>query len=97
MRDQHDLLQPWALPALTFIAGFVLTLGKRDHRQLVPAALLGGFFAAHALLIVADCWNDPTNHNLWPFEFVILVVLTAPAFGGAAVNALIQMASKQKQ
>ena len=96
IRDQHEGLLPfWALPALTLIAGFVLTLGKRNHRQLVAAALLGGFLAAHAFLIVADCWTDPTNHNLWPFEFVMIVVLTAPAFGGAAVSALLQRALKQ--
>ena len=96
IRDQHEgLLPDWALPVLTLIAGFVLTLGKRDH-WLVPVALLGGFFAAESFLIVADCWNDPTNHNLWPFEFVIIVVLTAPAFLGAAVNALLRRASKRK-
>jgi hypothetical protein len=65
IRDQHEGLLPfWALPALTLITGFVLTLGKTDHWQLVPAALFGGFFAAHAFLILADCWNDRTNHNL---------------------------------
>jgi hypothetical protein len=85
----------WSLPVLAFTAGFVLTLGRTHHRLLMPVALLGGFCIANACLIVADCWKDPTNHNLWPFEFVEIAVLTAPAFLGTALNALLQRRRKQ--
>ena len=43
-----------------------------QHRILIPFALLGGFLAPHAVLVVVDCWHDPTNHNLLPFEVAIV-------------------------
>ena len=85
----------WSLPVLAFAAGFVLTLGRTHHRLLVPVALVGGFCFANACLIVADCWNNQANHNLWPFEFVGIAVLTAPAFLGMALKALLQRRRQQ--
>jgi peptidoglycan/LPS O-acetylase OafA/YrhL len=90
----HDDVPGLALPAFAFLAGLLLTLGMEGRKRLVPLALVGGFFAANACLIVADCWNDPTNHNLWPFEFVIIVVMTAPAWLGAGISTLIERMRK---
>lgn len=92
----QSVLPPWwSLPILAFTAGLILTRGRTHNRLLVPVSLVGGFFVANACLIVADCCHDPTNHNLWPFEFVMIAVLTAPAFLGAAFNALLQRRRKQ--
>ena len=88
--SHHDVLPWFMLPILAFVAGLLLTLGMEGRKRLVPLALVGGFFAANACLIVADCRDDPTNHNLWPFEFVIIVVMTSPAFLGAGMSALIE-------
>jgi hypothetical protein len=88
--SQHDVLPGFMLPVLAFVAGLLLTLGMEGRKRLVPLALVGGFFAANACLIVADCRDDPTNHNLWPFEFVIIVVMTSPAWLGAGIGALIE-------
>jgi len=90
----HDILPGFMLPVLALVAGLLLTLGMEGRKRVVPLAMLGGFFAANACLIVADCWNDPTNHNLWPFEFAIIVVATSPAFLGAGVSALIERVRK---
>lgn len=84
-----DLLPWYLLPVLAFLAGLLLTLGFDGKKRWIPVALLGGFFAANACLIVADCSADPTNHNLWPFEFVLIAVASAPAFLGAALSYLI--------
>jgi hypothetical protein len=88
--SHHDALPGFTLPVLAFIAGLLLSLGMEGRKRLVPLALVGGFFAANACLIVADCWDDPTNHNLWPFEFVIIVAMTAPAWLGAGISRLIE-------
>ena len=88
-REHHDVLPWFALPVLAFVVGLLLTLSLEGRKRLVPLALVGGFFVANACLIVADCRDDPTNHNLWPFEFVIIAVLTSPAFLGAGVSELI--------
>ncbi|HEX7729899.1 MAG TPA: hypothetical protein VF392_12740 [Terracidiphilus sp.] len=86
----HDLLPAYALPILVLIAGLLLTLGCEGKKRWVPVAMLGGLCAAHACLIVADCAADPTNHNLWPLEFVIIAIAMAPAFLGAGVSVLIE-------
>ena len=89
-RERGPDLLPWyLLPALAFLAGLALTLAYDGRKRWIPVALLGGFFAANACLIVADCSADPTNHNLWPFEFVLIAGATAPAFLGAGVSHLI--------
>jgi len=90
----HDILPGFMLPVLALLAGLLLTLGLEGRKRVVPLAMVGGFFAANACLIVADCWSDPTNHNLWPFEFAIILVATSPAFLGAGVSALIERMRK---
>jgi len=90
-------LPGYFLPILAFVAALLLTLALESKKLLVPLAMIGGFFAANAGLIVADCAGDPTNHNLWPFEFVIIVIATAPAFLGAGVSVLIDRAQQKKR
>jgi hypothetical protein len=94
-RESHHDVLPWfARPILAFFVGLLLTLGMEGKKRLVPLALVGGFFAANACLIVTDCWSDPTNHNLWPFEFVMILAGTSPAFLGAGVSVLIERMRK---
>ncbi len=80
----------YTLPILAFTAGLALTIGLEKRRRLIPIALVGGFCAANAFLIIIDCWNDPTNHNLWPFEFLMIMVLTVPAFLGAGLSRIFE-------
>jgi cell division protein FtsW (lipid II flippase) len=90
-----DLLPWYLLPILAFIVGLVLTIGIDGKKRWIPMAMFGGFCAANACLIVADCRSDPTNHNLWPFEFVIIALATAPAFLGAGISVLIDRNRRQ--
>jgi len=92
----HDLLPAYFLPILAFLAGLLLTLAADGKKRWIPMALVGGFWAANAGLIVADCATDPTNHNLWPFEFVIIVIVTSPAFLGAGVSTLFDRARHKR-
>jgi cell division protein FtsW (lipid II flippase) len=84
-----DLLPWYCLPILAFIAGLLLTIALEGKKRWIPVAMFGAFCAANACLIVADCSADPSNHNLWPFEFVMIALATAPAFLGAGVSVLI--------
>ena len=92
--SNHNILPGFALPLLAFVASLLLTLGMEGKKRFVPMAMVGGVFAANACLIVADCWSDPTNHNLWPFEFAFIAVLMAPAFLGAGISAFVQRMRK---
>jgi hypothetical protein len=67
----------------------LLTIALEGKKRWIPVAMFGAFCAANACLIVADCSADPSNHNLWPFEFVMIALATAPAFLGAGVSVLI--------
>lgn len=89
-----DLLPWYFLPILTFLAGLLLTIALHGKKRWIPVAIFGGFCAANACLIVADCMADPTNHNLWPFEFVMIALATAPAFLGAGISVIIDRVYK---
>ena len=85
----HDLLPWYSLPILALFAGLLLSIRIEGKRLWVPIAMLGGFSAANACFIIADCATDSTNHNLWPFEFVIIALAMSPAFLGAGISALL--------
>lgn len=91
-----DLLPWYFLPILAFVAGLLLTIAVDGKKRWIPVAMLVSFAAANACLIVADCSADPTNHNLWPFEFVIIALATAPAFLGAGISIVIDRARQQQ-
>ena len=96
MREHGPDLLPWyLLPTFAFLAGLLLTIAAEVKKRWIPITMLGAFCVANACLIVADCSADPTNHNLWPFEFVIIALATSPAFLGAGVSVLIDRVRKQ--
>jgi hypothetical protein len=68
------------------LAGFVLAWGARSHRYRIAAAFLTAMFAANACVIAFDWTTDPTDHNMFPFEFAGLAILASPAFLGAAIG-----------
>lgn len=61
------------------IAG--IYLGAVTERKISKIALhlCGGVAIALALRIIVDCAIDPTDHNLWPFEFVGLMMVCLPS------------------
>lgn len=69
---------------LMLVAGFVLTLRTPRLRYTIASLLLAGVFAGNWYVLMMDWRIDPTYHNLFPFEFVILAVLAAPVYLGAA-------------
>jgi hypothetical protein len=94
-RERGPDLLPWyLLPILAFLAGLFLTLALDGKKRWIPVAMFAGFSAANACLIAADCSADPTNHNLWPFEFVLIAAATAPAFLGAGISHILGRARK---
>ena len=86
MRPEHAVSW-WPFLAVLFIAGLALTLGVARGRFRVCNCLLLTMFAANIVLIVIDCIPDRTNHNLMPFEFLFIAVLTLPMYLGAALAA----------
>ena len=90
--SHRESMLPGALPmAITFIiAGFVLTLGMRERRGLVLMCIVAGMFAGNAALCAYDWMGDPTTHNLFPFEFVMIGFAIVPAAVGAFLGHLTE-------
>jgi peptidoglycan/LPS O-acetylase OafA/YrhL len=68
---------------LTGLSGFAVNVGVETGKYRVASCILGGLFLSNLVLIIVDCWSDPTNHNLAPFEFIMIGFLALPAFIGA--------------
>ena len=83
--SHRERTMPGALPmAIAFIiAGFVLTFGLRERRGLVLMSIVGGMFLGNAALCAYDWMGDPTTHNLFPFEFLMIAFAIVPAAVGA--------------
>ena len=80
--------------AVVLLIGFVVTLGATTRRYRTAGFVLLGVCLAHGLVIVADYQQDPTSHNLMPFEFAILGAITAPAYAGAGIAHLLDCIRK---
>jgi len=74
-----------ALAALTLVIGYLATFGVKSSRFRVVHCMLAGIFVAHMLVIAIDVREDPTNHNLLPFEFVIIGFFALPGYLGAKI------------
>ena len=94
MGEHEGRLPLWGMLVFMFTVGFALTLPRTNHRLLIPMALVCGLCATHLWSIVMDWGNDPTSHNLWPFELVAMVSLTMPAFLGGAFSAILRRSPK---
>ena len=81
--------------AVALVIGFAVTLPATTRRYQTAGFVLLGVCLAHLLVIVADYQQDPTTHNLLPFEFVILCVITAPAYAGVGIAHLVDIISKR--
>jgi hypothetical protein len=75
--------------ALLFGIGFAVAFGSTSRRYATAAFAILGVWAVHAMVVAVDLRKDPTDHNLLPFEFIILGVCAAPAFLGAALAHLV--------
>ena len=89
--SHREYMMPGALTmAIAFIiAGFLLTLGLRERRGLILMCIVGGMFVGNAALCAYDWIGDPTTHNLFPFEFVMIAFAIVPAAIGAFLGHLV--------
>lgn len=90
--SHRESMMPGALPmAIAFvIAGLILTFGTDERRGLICACIVGGMFVGNAALCAYDWASDPTTHNLFPFEFVMIAFAIVPAAFGAFLGHLAE-------
>ena len=75
--------------------GLACAWGSRRNRIPAAAAFLAGLWAANAIVIAADWRIDPTDHNLFPFEFVMLGFLALPVLAAAWLGAWLGSGDKR--
>lgn len=73
---ESTLWSPALLPGMTLLAAGSMYLVVAE---LLPARRVVALMAACApvadiILVVRDTASDPTNHNLWPFELVMMAL-----------------------
>jgi len=72
---------------IAFVAAFLV-------RPTFPAALMTvpvGYAMAVCARVAVETWSDPTSHNLWPFEVVIMGGLGLVAsLVGVTLSRLVQ-------
>jgi hypothetical protein len=84
--------------AMALLTGLSFGIGSGNvRRSLIAASFLAGLFVSNVLLIGADWAGDPTSHNLFPFEFVILAILASPAFVGTSLSGWIDRARHARE
>lgn len=83
---------PWFLLfALSmFAAGAALTYWKQAAKARIGLSLTGGVLIAHTIAIAIDVSKDPTDHNLLPFEYILMAIISLPAPLGAAIARLLK-------
>ena len=84
-RREQQLPGFWIFEAAMFFARFVSSFRTRTRRLLLAPLPMIDFVTANAVLIVSECREDPTNHNLSPFEMLEMIVLSIPVFIGPGV------------
>ena len=74
---------------LALVIGCAASIGLATGRYRIAKFVVFGAWAAHAVAVWVDMQKDPTDHNLLPFEFIILGVEGATAYIGAVVAHVI--------
>jgi hypothetical protein len=80
----------WVAFALgTFVAGIALGIIARAHPFRASMCMIATICVLHFVRIIIDWSSDATTHNLFPFEFaLILFCSVVPALAGAAIGKL---------
>lgn len=81
-------LTTWIISAL--IAGFIGVILLRKSTKHTTLLVTTGFLLAVIIKVNIDYFDDPTNHNLVPFELLItLLIALPPAFIGAWIGNML--------
>jgi len=85
-----DLLVQLGLVGLAAVTAALAASGTAGLWRIFRT-MLAAFPAAVAIRVVVDVAQDPTDHNLWPFELIIAAVFSLVAVvPGLVVGAMVR-------
>ena len=71
------------------IIGFLVSRGAAGSRLKQASLVIVGVWVGLTIVILIDTSQDPTNHNLLPFEYIFMGVLACPVYLGAGIAAMV--------
>jgi hypothetical protein len=84
MHQMHAVALCSVLASLLLVP-FILNFGAK--RTLPMAGTVWtGMAISHSIVLIAEISADPTSHNLFPFEYVMLSFFAVPALLGAVAG-----------
>ena len=83
----------WAILVMLLIAGFAATARISDRTFKLCAFVVLGMCAGNAFIIAIDWMKDPTSHNLFPFEFIMIASAIIPVYVGGLISSRLTGAS----
>jgi len=81
MHTTHSALLITALAALLIVPA-ILNFGQRMTFR-IPIAVWIGMAIPHTTVLAVEVSRDPTSHNLFPFEYILITAFTIPALSGS--------------
>jgi hypothetical protein len=75
----------WCALAGLLLVPLILNFGAK-RTLLISAAVWAGMTIAHTIVLIVETSADPTSHNLWPFEYLMLALVAVPALLGATAG-----------
>jgi hypothetical protein len=83
---EHRMPGFWPMVITLLIAGFAATFRAAGHPAKLCACIVLGICLGNALLIAFDWMKDPTTHNLFPFEFIMIASAMIPVYAGGLIS-----------
>jgi len=83
---EHRMPGFWPMVITLLIAGFAATFRAAGHTARICACIVLGMCLGNALLIAFDWMKDPTTHNLFPFEFIMIASAMIPVYAGGLIS-----------
>jgi hypothetical protein len=96
--SNHEHNNDFTLPGiLTMLLALVFSIATRLEILKIIFATTGGVLLSLIIKIIIDGYYDPTSHNLWPFEIIIVGFLILVAcVVGVLPGVLFRLLKKRK-
>ena len=83
---EHRMPGFWPMVITLLLAGFAATFRAAGHTARICAFVVLGMCLGNAVLLLFDWTKDPTTHNLFPFEFIMIASAMIPIYAGGLLS-----------
>ena len=74
------LLKSWKAIAIFVLSlALLFTVFSKETNKMIIPAVFCGYMGAYIIQVIIDIISDPTSHNLWPIEIILLTWTVLPS------------------